>query len=73
MLIRWLLQRNKLEAESIEGGEAGHGVPDKNTVAGRFLKMEKTVTGLFFFPSVILRTSLNQEFRVRLPAPALFH
>ena len=41
MLIGWLLQGNMLEAGFIKGGEVGHGIPDKNTVAGRFLEVEK--------------------------------
>lgn len=30
-----------LEVELAQGSEAGHGIPDKTTVAGKFLEIEK--------------------------------
>lgn len=43
MLIGWLLQKQRkiILGESFPYGEALHGIPDKSTVAGKFLEIEK--------------------------------
>lgn len=56
----FLLQRNMLEAASFHGGEAEHGIPDKITVAGRFLEIEKgNGFTLALLTSVVVKITFN--------------